>query len=638
MLNKKKVKSYYLNNPSSIIEQATTGTGSPSGSTNLLGGNPANTNQGLSNYMSATSSATKVGTDNPAERDLHPHEHPAFAPTGGGEANSMPMQIKAPDGTVENLSYINEEEARLLKDRGASGVPTQFGPKSFATGTISNAAMPSYGPAPANRDLATRNLGYDHQVLEQAKINRMLAMNQMMGLRGGFADRSAQAFGRAETAFGSGDADYQRARGLSEQSLRGIGQDREFYRGLEGESRQLGAQLDAATGVYQGQLDRLLEETGRDPVALQQALSAQRQEDIGRQTAGQRLAMERTMGARGIDPTSMKALTALGGLESNALAQTRQASRNSFADARGLQQQRLGQRAQLYGQRFGAGVNTLGARQNLLQNLRAGRGQERAFDSSLLQQGIQDRLNLGGSERQFGISQQAFGNVGLGQMIGLDQAQIQDAVFDQNRQEQKLLSAWQIQSGIDASEAQTQATKEAANQQASANEQAGMMQAIGTIAMVKVAFSCIPEGTVIDIGEESNVGVCIEDLKPGDVIAGYYGNPVQVLQKHEYLEGFYKGDKNRFLTIIFSDGEEVNLCDTHRVMNTPSGELNIGDKVGTRTVADILRYGDVTRSYDLLTSDNKGYKISGIPVNSMIEEMARVGFATALANNLQKAA
>ena len=48
-----------------------------------------------------------------------------------------------------------------------------------------------------------------------------------------------------------------------------------------------------------------------------------------------------------------------------------------------------------------------------------------------------------------------------------------------------------------------------------------------------MAFSCIPEGTVIDIGEESNVGGSIEDLKPGDVIAGYYGNPVQVLQKHE---------------------------------------------------------------------------------------------------------
>ena len=92
------------------------------------------------------------------------------------------------------------------------------------------------------------------------------------------------------------------------------------------------------------------------------------------------------------------------------------------------------------------------------------------------------------------------------------------------------------------------------------------------------------------------------------------------------------------MTIIFSDGEEVNLCDTHRIMNIPSGELNIGDNVGTRTVVDIVRYGDVTRSYDLLTSDNKGYRISGVPVNSMIEEMARVGFATELANNLRKAA
>ena len=477
MLNKKKVKSYFANNPSNIIEQATIGSGSPSNSISPLGGSSLNATQKLSGHITATTPIQEVGTDNPTEEDLHPHEHAEFAPVGQAEANNMPMQIRAPDGSVEKLSYINEEEARLLKERGASGVPTQYGPKSYVTGTISNAAMPSYGPAPANRDLATRNLGYDHQVLNQAKINRMRALNQMMGLRGGFADRSARAFGRSDASFAAGDADYQRARLLSDRSLQGIGQDQAFYRGLEGETRQLGEQLEADTSMYQRRLDQLLEETGRDPVALQQALSAQRQEDIGRQSAGQRLAMERTMGARGVDPTSMKALTALGGLESNALAQTRQASRDSFADARNLQQQRLGQRAQLYGQRYGAGANTIGVRQNLLQNLRAGRGQERAFDSALLQQGIQDRLNLAGSERQFGISQQSFGNVGLGQLIGLDQAAIQDAVFDQNRQEQKLLSAWQIQAGIDASEAQTQATKEAANQQASANKQAGMMQA-----------------------------------------------------------------------------------------------------------------------------------------------------------------
>ena len=41
----------------------------------------------------------------------------------------------------------------------------------------------------------------------------------------------------------------------------------------------------------------------------------------------------------------------------------------------------------------------------------------------------------------------------------------------------------------------------------------------------------------------------------------------------------------------------------------------------TKEEAEVVeKYGGVQRSYDLLTTD-RGYRINGVPVNSMIEEM-----------------
>ena len=130
----------------------------------------------------------------------------------------------------------------------------------------------------------------------------------------------------------------------------------------------------------------------------------------------------------------------------------------------------------------------------------------------------------------------------------------------------------------------------------------------------KMFFMCIPEGTEIDTAIGSTP---IGSLRAGDEIIGYNGATTTILQKHEYKEN---PKAKRFLEITLSDGEKVNLCDMHRIEGIHSKEYSIGDKVGGRLIADIKWYDGVNRSYDLLTSD-EGYRISGVPVNSMIEEL-----------------
>ena len=131
---------------------------------------------------------------------------------------------------------------------------------------------------------------------------------------------------------------------------------------------------------------------------------------------------------------------------------------------------------------------------------------------------------------------------------------------------------------------------------------------------VKSMFSCIPEGTPIDTPEGPRP---IEDIRPGDSVTGFGGDAVCVEQVHAYREN---PEGQRFLRIQFENGAVVRLCDRHRIDGIPAGELATGGRVGERRVASIEKFGGVARSYDLLTGD-AGYRISGLPVNSMIEEM-----------------
>ncbi len=134
------------------------------------------------------------------------------------------------------------------------------------------------------------------------------------------------------------------------------------------------------------------------------------------------------------------------------------------------------------------------------------------------------------------------------------------------------------------------------------------------LAPVKLMFMCIPENTHVDTPNGSRP---IETVRPGDEVIGFDGDPVRVLQVHAYVED---PASQRFLRIEFENEATVQLCDMHRIDGIQGKELQPGDSVAGQTVESVTPFGGVERSYDLLTED-AGYRISGLPVNSMIEEM-----------------
>ncbi|MGI9239361.1 MAG: hypothetical protein ACR2RV_01090 [Verrucomicrobiales bacterium] len=133
--------------------------------------------------------------------------------------------------------------------------------------------------------------------------------------------------------------------------------------------------------------------------------------------------------------------------------------------------------------------------------------------------------------------------------------------------------------------------------------------------MAKLMFACVPEGVEIDTPDGR---VAIESIRAGDSVIGYDGGPVQVMQVHAYSEDPVPV---RFYRVSFVGGATVNVCDMHRIGGQRARDLRAGISVGGEVVKSIEIYGGVERSYDLLTEDD-GYRIDGIPVNSMILEMA----------------
>jgi len=101
-------------------------------------------------------------------------------------------------------------------------------------------------------------------------------------------------------------------------------------------------------------------------------------------------------------------------------------------------------------------------------------------------------------------------------------------------------------------------------------------------------------------------------------VIGFEGTPVKVLQVHNYLED---STAERFRTVEFTNGSKVDLCDKHRIGNIRAEDLKAGSSIESgEIVQSVTVYGGVERSYDLLTED-AGYQINSIPVNSMIEEL-----------------
>tara|TARA_R100000458_G_scaffold11539_1_gene9350 strand:+ start:5096 stop:6181 length:1086 start_codon:yes stop_codon:yes gene_type:complete len=149
-----------------------------------------------------------------------------------------------------------------------------------------------------------------------------------------------------------------------------------------------------------------------------------------------------------------------------------------------------------------------------------------------------------------------------------------------------------------------------AQQQALGAQISGTQSMISTGISAKIQFACIPKGEKIDIVDGQ---MNIEDVKPGDIVIGYNGIPVKVLQKHEYLED---PKPERFYKIEFSNGSIVNTCDMHKINGIAAKDIS-------KNVVSKEVYSGVEYTYDLLTED-LGYQINGIPVNSMVEEMAEL--------------
>ena len=140
-----------------------------------------------------------------------------------------------------------------------------------------------------------------------------------------------------------------------------------------------------------------------------------------------------------------------------------------------------------------------------------------------------------------------------------------------------------------------------------------LVGAAAPYAGAKLMFACIPEHTRVDTPAGPRP---IEQFEAGDLVIGFSGKPMRILQKHSYLEN----PETVFLRITFSDGALVDLCGMHRVAGIRARGIRVGQTIAGRKVTSIESHCGEIHSFDLLTED-AGYQMHGVPVNSMIEEM-----------------
>ena len=288
------------------------------------------------------------------------------------------------------------------------------------------------------------------------------------------------------------------------------------------------------------------------------------------------------------------------------------AKQSQMSQAAGMLQGQAG----MYGQQAGM----LGQAQNLgLQKTQAQAG--------MYGQGLQAQtglMNTGASlanQQQMSMQNQIQQQQGLiGSQAGMTDAQMQNVVAQQNSAQELDLA----ERGLTAT-----ANANAANKPKGPSQSEQLMGLVKTGASVKIAMMCIPEGTKIDTPDG---GVSIEEIKAGDFVIGMDGKDDEVLQVHQYKED---PEPVRFATVTFDDGSTVDCCDKHRISGKRTEDYRPQDKVGSRKVTDIDWYNGVSRSYDLLTATG-GYRINGVPVNTMIPEMAEM--ITELNKNIKLAA
>jgi hypothetical protein len=288
------------------------------------------------------------------------------------------------------------------------------------------------------------------------------------------------------------------------------------------------------------------------------------------------------------------------------------AKQGQMAQAAGMLQGQAG----MYGQQAGM----LGQAQNLgLQKIGAQAG--------MYQQGLGAQagmMNMGSNlanQQQMSMQNQIQQQAGLtGDMAGMTQAQLQDVVAQQNSAQTVDLAerGFGIQQQANAANAPQGPSQ---GQQLMNLAQTGI-QAYGTYKMATAGGggSCIPEGIVIDMSNGSQTP--IEEINAGDFVLGMDGMETEVLQAHQYKQNPYA----KFVTVTFDDGSKVDCSHDHMINDKRARDYTYHDKIGSREVIGIVFYMGVERSYDLLTATG-GYRINGIPINTMIPEMAEKSLA-----------
>jgi len=111
----------------------------------------------------------------------------------------------------------------------------------------------------------------------------------------------------------------------------------------------------------------------------------------------------------------------------------------------------------------------------------------------------------------------------------------------------------------------------------------------------------------------------VKDLKGGDVVIGYNGEEAFIMQACSWNQ-----DPTRtFLTITREDGSAFTVCDDHKILGIPAIEWTEGAEMAGSRIKSITASSGLLTSYDIMTNQG-GYQIAGVPVNSMIPEIIRL--------------
>ena len=142
---------------------------------------------------------------------------------------------------------------------------------------------------------------------------------------------------------------------------------------------------------------------------------------------------------------------------------------------------------------------------------------------------------------------------------------------------------------------------------------------------VKVLLKCIPGYQEIDT---PNGPVPIQDLRGGDYVIGYDNTVKRIEQLCSYVEN----PETEFLEFALADGGKITVCGPHKILDIPAREWLVGAEMNGVAIVSIGKVTGITTSYDLLT-DVGGYRIAGVPVNSMIPEMIAATIKQVLLNH-----